>query len=171
MQLQVIQRKIYELRGQRVMLDFDLAELYETETRTLNQAVRRNAARFPSDFMFKLTKDEYDSLRSQIVILEKGRGQHSKFAPFAFTEHGVAMLASVLKSEKAALVNIAIVRAFIALKDFALTYKELAKKIAALEQKYNRQFEDVYEALDLLVAEKKKNDNWKKRKKIGYSKP
>jgi hypothetical protein len=92
MQLQVIQNRIYEVRGQKVMLDFDLAELYEIETRRLKEAVRRNIERFPEDFMFELTRDEYNLLRSQIATLEKGRGRYSKFNPFVFTEQGVAML-------------------------------------------------------------------------------
>lgn len=100
MQLQTIQNKIYEVRGQKVMLDFDLAELYEVETRVLKQAVRRNIDRFPNDFMFELTWEEVDSLRSQIVTLnESGQGKHSKYLPFVFTEHGVTMLANVLKRE------------------------------------------------------------------------
>ena len=101
MKLQEIQNRIYELRGQKVMLDFDLAELYQVETRVLKQAVRRNIERFPNDFMFQLTQEEYNSLTSQIVILKnKGRGQHSKYMPFPFTEQGVAMLSSVLRSKK-----------------------------------------------------------------------
>src|SRR4030095_9447536 len=100
MELAVIEQKIYELRGQKVMLDFDLAELYEVQTKVLNQAVRRNIDRFPSDFMFELTNQEVIALRSQIVTLKKGRGQHRKYLPYAFTEQGVAMLASVLNSEK-----------------------------------------------------------------------
>src|SRR5437016_1279305 len=122
MQLQVIQKRIYEIRGQNVMLDFDLAELYETETKNLNLAVRRNNIRFPSDFMFQLTKDEWETLRLQIETSKNLKLQNAtsnkrggrRYLPYAFTEHGTAMLASVLKSEKAALVNIAIVRAFIA---------------------------------------------------------
>jgi len=98
MQLQTIQNKIYEIRGQKVMLDFGLAELYETETKRLKEAVRRNIDRFPSDFMFELTRGEYNAIRTQFATLEKGRGKYSKFNPFAFTEQGVAMLASVLNS-------------------------------------------------------------------------
>lgn len=101
MKLQTIQNKIYDLRSQKVMLDFDLAELYDTETKVLKQAVRRNINRFPDDFMFELTRDEYLFLRTQIVTLESGRGKHSKYLPFAFTEQGVAMLASVLNNPKA----------------------------------------------------------------------
>jgi len=100
MELIAIQDKVFTLRGQKVMLDFDLAEMYEVETRSLKQAVRRNIARFPEDFMFELTLLEFDSLRSQIVILKNRRGEHSKYLPFAFTEQGVAMLSSVLKKSK-----------------------------------------------------------------------
>ena len=107
MEMQTVQQRIYEIRGQKVMLDFDLALLYETETKKLKQAVRRNIKRFPSDFMFELTKDEYTALRSQFVTLENtGRGKYSKYTPFAFTEQGIAMLASVLRSPKAIEVNI-----------------------------------------------------------------
>lgn len=111
MQLQLIQNKIYEIRGQRVMLDFDLAEPYEIETRVLKQAVKRNLNRFPKNFMFELTKKEYNEIRTQFIIDEHGRGKYSKFNPFAFTEQGVAMLASVLNSSKAIEINIQIVRA------------------------------------------------------------
>ena len=122
MELQVIQNKIYEIRGQRVMLDFDLAEMYQVETRALKQAVRRNIERFPDDFMFELTPKEYNDLkmniRSQNVILENGRGKYAKYMPFAFTEPGVAMLSSVLKSNAAIAVNITIIRAFIAMRNY-----------------------------------------------------
>lgn len=100
MQISLIQNKIYEIRGMKVMLDFDLAEMYGVETRRLKEAVRRNTLRFPADFMFELTREEYNSLRSQIATLEKGRGKFTKYSPFAFTEQGVAMLSSVLNSEK-----------------------------------------------------------------------
>ena len=112
----IIQQKIYVIRGEQVMLDSDLAEMYGMETRALKQAVRRNINRFPSDFMFQLTKEEYDSLRSQIVTLKKGRGQHSKYLPYAFTEQGVAMLSSILNSDTAIEVNIAIMRTFVAVR-------------------------------------------------------
>ena len=165
MELQLIQQKIYEIRGQKVMLDFDLAELYEVKTKALKQAVRRNIERFPPDFMFELTQTEFKSLRSQIVTSDKGG---TRYLPFAFTEHGVAMLASILRSEKAIEVNIAIVRAFIALRQFALNYNELAQKIAKLEAKYNHQFEDVYEALQLLLSERKNKIEQDQRKRIGF---
>jgi hypothetical protein len=168
MQLQVIQNKIYEIRGQKVMLDFDLAELYETETRILKQAVRRNIDRFPHDFMFEITNDEYNSLRSQIVILKTGRGKHSKYLPFAFTEQGVAMLASVLNSPKAIQVNIQIVRAFVFIRQYALTHKDLTDKLKELENKYNKQFKDVYEALNYLIKKDKQKIEQKERKRIGF---
>ena len=112
----IIQEKIHIIRGEKVMLDYDLAEMYGMETRTLKQAVRRNINRFPPDFMFELTKEEHVSLRSQFVTLKTGRGQHSKYLPFAFTEQGVAMLSSILNSETAIEVNIAILRTFVAVR-------------------------------------------------------
>ncbi|MFH2141869.1 MAG: ORF6N domain-containing protein [Bacteroidota bacterium] len=168
MQLQLIQSKIYEARGQKVMLDFDLAELYETETKRLKEAVRRNIERFPSDFMFELTRDEYNSLRTQFATLEKGRSKYSKFNPFAFTKQGVAMLASVLNSFKAMQVNISIVRAFVMVRQYALTHKDLTEKLKKLEDKYNRQFSDVYEALNYLLEKDKILIEQKQRRPIGY---
>ena len=150
MQLQVIQNKIYNIRGQKVMLDFDLAQLYQVETRVLKQAVRRNIERFPSDFMFQLTKEEYNSLRSQIVTLdEKGRGKHSKYLPFAFTEQGVSMLSSVLRSDVAIEISISIVRAFVQLRQLALSHSEISQKLNEIENKYDNQFKSIYDALDV----------------------
>ena len=126
---EVVTRRIYIIRGQRVMLDSDLAELYRVETKALNQAVRRTPDRFPEDFMFQLTGEEAAALRSQIVTLEKGRGRYSKYAPLAFTEHGVAMLSSVLKSQRAVQMSILIVRAFVKLRELLATNKDLARKI------------------------------------------
>ncbi len=171
MELQLIQRKIYEIRNQKVMLDFDLAELYETETKYLKRSVRQNIKRFPVDFMFELTRKEYDSLRCNFSTLEtNGRGKHSKYLPFAFTEQGVAMLSSVLKSDKAVNVNISIMRAFVQIRQFALTHKDLAEKIARLEHKYNKKFEDVYEALNLLLQENQNQKDWEDRERIGFKK-
>src|ERR1043165_862668 len=130
----IIQECIHEIRGQRIMLDFDLAQLYGVETKVLNQAVKRNADRFPKDFMFQLTKKEWEFQRSQIVTFEKGKGKYPKYMPYAFTEHGVTMLASVLKSQRAIKMNIAIVRAFIALKQIALQHKDLAKRLEELRK-------------------------------------
>ncbi|MBU0481182.1 MAG: ORF6N domain-containing protein [Proteobacteria bacterium] len=154
--------KIYFLRGKKVMLDKDLAELYGVEVRTLKQAVRRNIERFPEDFMFELTKDEFESLRSQFVILE-GKGKYSKYLPFAFTEQGVAMLSSVLRSERAIQVNIEIMRAFTKLREMLAGHKELKKKLEEMESKYDKQFGIVFEAIrQLLEADSKP------KRKIGF---
>ena len=158
MELQIIQNKIYEIRGQRVMLDFDLADLYETETKRLKEAVRRNLNRFPPDFMFELTNLEYDSLRTQFATLKKsGRGEHRKYLPFAFTEQGVALLASVLKSERAIEVNIQIVRAFVTLRQFALGYAELNAKLENFMIETNMQFSDIYQALTEMASQNEKD--------------
>lgn len=170
MQLQTTQNKIYEIRGQNVMLDFDLAELYEVETRVLKQAVRRNIDRFPEDFLFELTKGEYDSLRSQIVTLEKGRGKHSKYNPFAFTEQGVAMLSGVLKSAVAVQMNISIMRAFVVIRQYALSHKDLTEKLKEIETKYDKKFEDIYQAINYLIGERDLETDFKERKRIGFKK-
>lgn len=133
--IQQIEQKILLIRGHKVMLDSDLARLYGVDTRTLNQAVRRNHDRFPVDFMFQLTTDEAKALRSQIVTLKMGRGEHGKYLPYAFTEQGVAMLSSVLRSKRAVRVNIAIMRAFVKLREMVAAHKELAGKLAELERK------------------------------------
>lgn len=175
MELQLIQTKIYEIQGQRVMLDFDLAELYETETKYLKRAVRANSKRFPPDFMFELSKTEWETLRCNFSTLEKGngRGRYPKYLPFAFTEQGVSMLSSVLKSDKAIDVNIAIMRAFVFLRQYALSHKDLTEKLKAMERKYNRQFKDVYEAINYLLQKDKEellqDKNWKERKRIGFT--
>jgi len=172
MELQLIQSKIYEIRGQRVMLDFDLAELYETETKYLKRAARVNIKRFPPDFMFELSVAEWETLRCNFSTLETGRGKYPKYLPFAFTEQGVAMLSSVLKSNKAIDVNIAIMRAFVFVRQYALSHKDLTKKLKELERKYNMQFKDVYEAINYLLQKDKQeielDENWKKRKRIGF---
>ncbi len=171
MQLQIIQNKIHEIRGHKVMLDFDLAQLYETETKILKQAVKRNMNRFPSDFMFELTRQEYNSLRSQIVTLEnKGKGKYSKFNPYAFTEQGVAMLSAILHSDKAIQVNITIMRTFVFIRQFALNHKDLTKQLKELEIKYNKQFKDVYEAINLLLADKESKTDFENRERIGFKK-
>jgi len=169
MELQTIQNRIYEIRGQKVLLDFDLAELYETETKRLKEAVRRNIDRFPSDFMFELTKDEYDTLRTQFATLDiRGRGKHSKYNPFAFTEQGIAMLASVLRSPKAIEVNIQIVRAFVFLRKYALSHSELTRKLQELETKYDKQFNDIFEAINFLLQKDSAQKKQQERKRIGF---
>jgi hypothetical protein len=157
MQLPVIQRKIYEVRGLKVMLDFDLAELYETETKYLKRAVRANIKRFPADFMFELSKDEWETLRCNNCTSNDRGG--TRYLPFAFTEQGVAMLSGILNSDKAIDVNIAIMRAFVLVRQYALTHKELTVKLQELENKYNKQFKDVYDAINfLLQRDKQKMD-------------
>ena len=168
MQLQLIQSKIYELRGHRVLLDYDLAELYETETKVLNQAVKRNIERFPADFMFEITREEYNFLRSQIVTLETGRGRYSKYLPLAFTEQGVAMFSSVLRSPTAIKVNIAIMRAFVFMRQYALSHKDLTQKLKEMETRYDTQFSDVYQALNYMLEKDKQDIDQKERKRIGY---
>ena len=145
-----IERKIYIIRGEKVMLSHDLAKLYEVEHRTLNQAVQRNIDRFPDDFIFQLDDEEWKSLRSQIVTLK--RGAHSKYPPAAFTEQGVAMLSSVLRSERAVKVNIEIMRAFVKLRALLASHEDLRKKIESMEQKYDDQFLDVFDAIREFTA-------------------
>jgi hypothetical protein len=157
-----VERRIYLIRREKVMLDNDLAELYGVPTRILNQAVKRNRDRFPEDFMFRLSKSEAGALRSQIVILDAPhgpsplvtdkRGKHSKYLPYAFTEQGVAMLSSVLHSKRAVQVNIAIMRTFVRLREMLLSNSDLARKLEALEKKYDAQFKVVFDAIRELMA-------------------
>ncbi|MFT4969544.1 MAG: phage regulator Rha-like protein [Chitinophagales bacterium] len=167
MGLQIIQDKIYEIRGHKVMLDFDLADLYETETKRLKEAVRRNINRFTSDFMFELSKNEFENLRSQIASSNLGGTRN---APFAFTEQGVAMLASAINSTKAIQLNIQIVRAFVFLRQYSLNHKELRERLEQVEQKIDKKFKDIYAALNFLIQEKEKDITTKKRKRIGFKK-
>ena len=168
MQIERIQNKIYEIRGQKIMLDFDLAELYEVGTKVLNQAVKRNPERFPPRFMFRLSIAEWEIMRSQIVTASDQAKRNIRITPFAFTEHGVTMLASVLRSEKAIMMNIAIVEAFIALKEFAITYKGLAEKLNELESRYDKRFNDVYDAINFLLQKDNQETIQKQRTRIGY---
>lgn len=170
MQLTTIQNKIYEVRGLSVMLDFDLAELYEVETKRLNEAVKRNIERFPERFMFRLTKTEWEVMRSQIATASDQSKRNISATPFAFTEHGVTMLASVLRSKKAIQTNIAIVEAFISLKEFVLNYKELSDKLKELESRYDKNFKDIYQAINFLIEKEKQSSQQKDRTKIGYKK-
>ncbi len=144
-----IRNCILMIRGQKVMLSNDLAELYGVEPRVLMQAVKRNIARFPSDFMFQLNEREVESLRSQFVILKQG--QHRKYPPYAFTEQGVAMLSSVLRSERAVMVNVEIMRAFVELRRLLSTHVDLANKLNELEKKYDAQFRVVFDAIRELM--------------------
>ena len=157
---ETIVEKIYIIRGRKVMLDRDLAEMYGVEVRVLNQAVKRNSIRFPEDFMFQLTKEEDDSLRSQFVILK--RGKHSKYFPFAFTEQGVAMLSSVLNSETAIQVNIQIIRLFTKMKQLILDNKDLWMKIEKIEQhllKNDEEIKTIFAYLKKLLIQENKPRN------------
>ena len=138
------------------MLDADLADLFGVPTKRLKEAVRRNASRFPDDFMFQLSRDEIDSLRSQNATLKPGRGKHRKYLPFTFTEQGVSMLSCVLNSERAIQVNIAIMRAFVRMRMMLVSNEELARKVDALEGKYDSQFRVVFDAIRALMEPPKK---------------
>jgi hypothetical protein len=146
--LEIIERRIYLIREQKVMLDADLAELYQVPTKVFNQAAKRNLERFPSDFMFQLTREETKILRSQIVTSNWGG---RRYLPYAFTEQGVAMLSSVLKSKRAVQVNITIMRAFVRLREILATHRDLARKLEEMEKKYDAQFRVVFEAIRQLM--------------------
>ena len=146
-----IELKIYLLRGHKVMLDQDLASLYQVPTRALVQAVKRNTDRFPADFMFQLSKDELEHWRSQFVISNPSLKMGLRRPPYAFTEQGVAMLSSVLKSKRAVLVNVAIMRTFVRLREILTTHKDLAQKLAEMEKKYDAQFRVVFDAIRKLM--------------------
>ena len=185
--LQLIQSKIYEIRGQKVMLDRDLAELYQVTTGNLNKAVKRNLKRFPPDFMFQLTVEEWEALRFQIGILKNGRGEHTKYLPYAFTEQGLAMLSGILNSDIAINVNISIMRAFVAIRQMIASPKtnkidELEKRMDAIENYIEEVFSDYndindetrmqLELINQTLAELQGKD-WggKERKRIGYKLP
>ena len=152
---ELIEKKIYLVRGQKIMLDKDLADLYGVETRVLNQAVKRNVKRFPADFVFRVSQAEAEKLsRSQFVILK--RGHNIKYLPYAFTENGVAMLSSVLKSDRAIAVNIQIMRTFTKIRKMLASNARLARKLEALEKKYDEKFKVVFEAIYKLMEQPKK---------------
>ncbi|PWS26867.1 DNA-binding protein [Pedobacter yonginense] len=174
-----IQSRIYEIRGERVMLDFDLASLYEVETRILNQAVKRNIQRFPDDFMFQLTNEELQSARieinkrdmsSQFVMTYSSRRPTSAL-PFAFTEQGVAMLSGVLRSEKAINMNIAIMRAFVDVRKILLRQNNMNEQLLEIKERlgeHDVQLNELYDAMDNLLDEKIAQLKWKDREKIGF---
>jgi hypothetical protein len=159
-----IETKIYFIRGKKVMIDRDLAELYGVETKVLNQAVRRNAGRFPDDFVFQLNKQETEIWMSQIVITNRSRsqivtlnrGRNIKYAPYVFTEQGVAMLSSVLKSERAIMVNVQIMRTFTKIREMIVSNKELREKIEKLERNYDSKFRAIFQAIKQLMIPKSK---------------
>lgn len=154
---------IFFIRGQRVILDTDLAKLYGVTTKRLNEQVRRNIDRFPADFMFQLTADEVDILRSQFATSSDAHGGR-RYAPFVFTEHGAIMAATVLNTPRAVDVSVQVVRAFVKLREIIATNKELARKLQELEQKYDAKFGEVFAAIRELMADQ----NEKKRRRIGY---
>ena len=170
-----VESRIMSIRGKQIMIDRDLAELYGVETKRLNEAVKRNIERFPEDFMFELTKEEAECLRSQIVTLKNNpdeteeetsskRGKHTKYLPYVFTQEGVAALSGVLRSPIAIQVNISIMRAFVALRQMIIGYQELLKRIEELEESTDAQFSEVYQALTQLLSKPEP----KPRKPIGY---
>ena len=195
--IQSIQNRIYEIRGIRVLLDRDLAVLYETETKALNRAVKRNLKRFPKDFMFRLTQLEYDlihfqnepvedvnslryqngtlentkPLRSQIVTLDTGRGKYSKYLPYAFTEQGVAMLSGILNSDKAITMNIAIMRAFVEVRKALLLHTSIKEQIKQIRERlgeHDIQLNQIYDAMENLLDEKAAERKWEERERIGF---
>ncbi|MBK5721441.1 ORF6N domain-containing protein [Dysgonomonas sp. Marseille-P4677] len=167
MELQVIQNRIYHIRGLNVMLDFDLAEMYDVQTKRLKEQVRRNIERLPPDLMFELTKNEWLEL---VAICDQlpNNLKHSTVTPFAFAQEGVAMLSGVLRSPTAIQVNISIMRAFVALRQYALGYSELNQKLETFMIETNMQFNEIYQALTELASQKEEEN--KPRKRIGYVK-
>ena len=179
-----IQNRIYEIRGERVMLDRDLAALYDVDVKALNQAVKRNIKRFPEDFMFQLTKEEFEELRfqiettesknssrSQIVTLKTGRGSNIKYLPYAFTEQGVAMLSGILNSDKAINMNIAIMRAFVAVRRILIEGNDLKLQLQAIKDhlgEHDAQLNQIYDAMENLLDEKAAQKTWEDRKRIGF---
>lgn len=193
--IDTIQKKIYQVREETVMLDRDLATLYGVSVKVLNQAVKRNLIKFPSDFMFQLTKEEEleilrieiqtvrmdidlpEPLRSQFVTLEKiqteGRGKHRKYLPNVFTEYGIGMLSSVLKSDTAALMNITIMRAFGAIKKILRKQADITEKLKAIQQKlteHDVQLSGIYDAIENILDENAAQHRWENRERIGFKK-
>jgi len=186
MELQVIQQKIHDIRGQKVMLDFDLAALYGVETRTFNQAIKRNSNRFPEDFVFQLTRQEYASLLSkklyiiedQILnnnssqnVMSSSKHRGKTYLPYAFTEHGVTMLASVLKSPKAVNMSISLVRAFIALKQYVIQQQDMTTQLREIRDRlgeHDVQISSIHSAIETLLGEKSTEKDWQDRERIGF---
>jgi phage regulator Rha-like protein len=183
--IQSIQTRIYELRGERVMLDRDLATLYQTETKVLNLAVKRNPKRFPNDFMFQLTKEEFEALRLQIETLEKtenplrlqietsNKRGGNRYLPYAFTEQGVAMLSGVLNSERAIDMHVAIMRAFIEIKKVVLRQNDLKEQMREIKERlgeHDAQLNQIYDAMENLLDEKAAQRKWEDKERIGFKK-
>jgi len=179
-----IQNRIYEIKGERVLLDFDLAVLYEVPTKVLNQAVKRNIKRFPKDFMFQLTKEELeelklqietsetgDSSRSQIVTLKSGRGSNVKYLPYAFTEQGIAMLSGILNSDKAIAMNIAIMRAFVEVRRILIQETDLRIQLNQIRERigeHDTQLNAIYDAMENLLDEKAAQKKFEERRRVGF---
>ena len=183
--IQSIQNRIYDIRGERVMLDRDLAALYETETKALNLAVKRNLKRFPRDFMFQLTKEEYESLRFQIetsknsdtmrlqIETSKGGRGGTRYLPYAFTEQGVAMLSGILNSDKAISMNIAIMRAFVEVRRVLLQQSDLKTQLKEIKERlgeHDEQLNQIYDTIENLLDEKAEENKWNERERIGFKK-
>jgi hypothetical protein len=179
-----IQNRIYEIRGERVMLDYDLAALYEVQTRVLNQAVKRNFKRFPKDFMFRLTTSEWEYVRSQIVTASYGdktmpsqiviasqAKRNTKVTPYAFTEQGVAMLSGILNSDKAIAMNIAIMRAFVEIRRVLIQENDLKEQLKLIKERmgeHDIQLNQLYDAIENLLDEKASEKKWEERRRIGF---
>ncbi|MEI8116321.1 MAG: ORF6N domain-containing protein [Flavobacteriia bacterium] len=167
MELTTIKNSIYEIRGKRVILDYELAKMYEVETRVLKQAVRRIIDRFPEDFMFELTEVEMKNLTSQFVMSSWGG---TRYGIFAFTEQGIAMLSSVLKSKLAIQINISIMRAFVMMRQWSLTYHELAERLEELERSHGQRFDGIEQVLNYFIQKDKQSAQQNQRKQVGYKK-
>ncbi len=168
MELELIKRSILEIRGKKVILDFELAKMYQVETKYLKRTVRNNLKRFPPDFMFEITNDEWSSLRCNFSTSKKQGG--IRYLPFAFTEQGVAMLSGLLNSDVAIEVNINIMRAFVLMRQFAFTYQELSEKLIDLEKKHNQKFDDIEQVLNYLIQKDNQKTQQTTRKQVGYKK-
>lgn len=166
MEIEILQQKIYEIRGHRVMLDYDLAELYEVETKYLKRSVKSNLKRFPPDFMFEMSKEEWNVLRCNFST-SKGSGG-ARYLPYAFTEQGLAMLSGILRSDKAIEVNISIMRVFVFMRKYAISNLDLSQQLKQLETQYNKQFDDVFEAINYLMKKDTLAKQQIERKKIGF---
>lgn len=182
--IQSIQNRIYEIRGERVMLDYDLASLYEVPTKALNQAVKRNSKRFPGDFMFRLTQTEWQTMRSQIVtastsiialrsqtVTASQSKRNTNVTPYAFTEQGVAMLSGILNSDKAIAMNIAIMRAFVEIRRILLQESDLREQLKQIKERlgeHDAQLNMIYDAMENLLDEKASQRKWEERERIGF---
>ena len=167
MELERIKKSILEIRGKKVILDFELAKLYQIETKYLKRAVRKNLKRFPTDFMLELSPEEWEILRCNFSTSSWGG---SRYPPFAFTEQGVAMLSGLLNSDLAIQMNIAIMRAFVMIRQWALTYQELSDKLSDLEKLHNQKFNDIDQVLKYLLQKDHSNKQQANREQVGYKK-